>query len=419
MKLQNNEMINYVINLKGNPRYCIYYEPLWFIPFSLYSPFATIFMYSLGVSDIQIGFIMSFGMLVQVLAAFFGGAITDKFGRRITTIFADLISWSLPCLIWAFAQNFWWFFIAAVFNSIWQVSNISWSGLLVEDSDEKDLVYAYSWINIASVLSVFVSPIAFILMENYDPVIIVRILYIFSFISMTIKFMVLYVKGHETEQGKKRMEETKNVPISHLLIGYKEVFKKMIKSSNMRFGLFIMLSFNICVSAVTGTFFGLYVTEWLQLEQSYLAIFQMISAGITLVLMFTLQNKLNRLPYRPVMLIGYLLFIASNVFLVLIPEKNLVLIISYTVVNTFAGLFVNARKDSISARFIDKDERSRVNALRYMIMIGFTSPFGVFIGWLSSMDKRLPFVLNIIIFTITFFAVFFSKELKKLDKSDL
>ncbi len=417
-KFAKNEMVNYLINLKGNPRYCIITEPLWFIPFSLYNPFATIFMYSLGVDDIQIGFIMTFGMIVQVFAAFFGGAVTDKFGRRMTTIFADLISWSLPCLIWAFAQNFWWFLAAAIFNSIWQVSNISWSGLLVEDSEPDHLVYAYSWINIASVLSVFVSPIAYLLMQNFDPTIIVRYLYGFSFVSMTIKFLILFIKGNETEIGLKRMEETKNVPFHKLLAGYKDVFIDMVKSPHMRFALFLLLGYNICVSTVSGTFFGLYVTQRLQLDESYLAIFHMVGGVVTLIFMFTLQNALNKMPYRPVMLIGYVLFIANNLLLILMPVNSIIHVVIYMMINSFAVACVAVRKDAISARFINVKERARINALRYMIMIGFTSPFGIFIGWLSSIDRRLPFVLNILIFTVTLLAVFLSKEVKEFDKSN-
>ncbi|MEG1426571.1 MAG: MFS transporter [Oscillospiraceae bacterium] len=415
--MRNNEMINYLVRLKGNPKICILTEPLWFIPYSLYAPFATIFMYSLGVDDVQIGFLMSFGMIVQVVAAFFGGVITDKLGRRLTTILADLISWSIPCLIWTFAQNFWWFLAAIILNSVWQISNISWGALLVEDSKEDELVYAYSWINIASVLSVFVSPISFALMQNFDPVFIVRYLYFFSFISMTIKFLLLFFKGHETEQGKKRMEETKNVSMLKMMSGYKEVFLKIIKSGQMRFALFVMLTFNISSKAVSEVFFGLYTTQKLELPQSLLAIFQMIGAIFTLLIMFTLQNKLNRLPYKPVMVVGYILFIANNLLLVLSPAKMPIFLILYTIINSFATACILPRKDSLSARFVDKKERARVNALMYMIMIGITSPFGIFAGWLSSMNRSYPFILNILLFVIALIAVSCSKEIKKLDEA--
>lgn len=58
----------------------------------------------------------------------------------------------------------------------------------------------------------------------------VRWIYFFSFLSMTTKFVLLFIKGTETEQGKKRMQETKNISIARLFLGYKEVLKKMVHS---------------------------------------------------------------------------------------------------------------------------------------------------------------------------------------------
>ena len=89
-------MFRILKNLKGNPRICILIEPLWSIPYNLYLPYATVFMYALGIRDAQIGFLLSIGMVFQVAASFAGGVITDKLGRRLTTVIFDITSWSIP-----------------------------------------------------------------------------------------------------------------------------------------------------------------------------------------------------------------------------------------------------------------------------------------------------------------------------------
>ena len=61
-------------------------------------------------------------MFVQVFAALASGVITDKLGRKRTTHLFDIVSWSIPCLIWAFSQNFTHFLIAAVINGLWRVA---------------------------------------------------------------------------------------------------------------------------------------------------------------------------------------------------------------------------------------------------------------------------------------------------------
>ncbi len=60
-------MFHTLMHLKGNPRVCIYTEPLWSIPYNLFIPYAAIFMRALGVTQIQIGYIITIGMISQVI----------------------------------------------------------------------------------------------------------------------------------------------------------------------------------------------------------------------------------------------------------------------------------------------------------------------------------------------------------------
>ena len=39
---------------KGNPRTLVLIEPLWGIPYNLIAPFATLYMYTQGITDVQI-----------------------------------------------------------------------------------------------------------------------------------------------------------------------------------------------------------------------------------------------------------------------------------------------------------------------------------------------------------------------------
>ena len=101
------EMFRFLFNLKGNAKPCLLTEPLWGIPINLYPPFVMLFMYALGLGDVEIGIILSVGLASQVVFAFVGGVLTDKFGRRRTTFVAEFFAWSIPALLWAFSQNFW------------------------------------------------------------------------------------------------------------------------------------------------------------------------------------------------------------------------------------------------------------------------------------------------------------------------
>ena len=178
--------------LRGNVRACVLTEPLWGIPFNLVLPYASVYMLAIGLTDLQIGTIASLGYFVQIFFALISGAITDKYGRRLTTAVSDFISWGIAALIWAFAQDIRFFIVAAIINAMWRIPANSWTCLLVEDAEEHQLVHIWTWIYIAGLLSAFFAPLAGVLIGAIKLVPAVRILYAFAFVSMSAKAWILY-----------------------------------------------------------------------------------------------------------------------------------------------------------------------------------------------------------------------------------
>ena len=41
-RLRRNALLDVLFSLKGNPRACIWVEPLWGIPYNLYLPYVTL-----------------------------------------------------------------------------------------------------------------------------------------------------------------------------------------------------------------------------------------------------------------------------------------------------------------------------------------------------------------------------------------
>ena len=405
-----------LLSLRGNQRACVYTEPLWGIPYNLYSPYATLYMVALGMNDQQVGFLLSLGAVFQVIAALLGGVLCDKLGRRITTAVFDILSWSVPCLIWMFAQNFWWFFAAAVVNGMWKITDNAWNCLLVEDAKEEDLVDIYTWINVSGLMAVFFAPISGIFISKLTLVPTMRILYFVTFVMMTSKFLILYFASRETKQGKIRMEETKNVSVGKMLWEYKDVLKLIFRTPSTRFIIIIYALINVS-TMVTGSFFSLYITENLGISQVVVSIFPMVRAALMLAFIFTLQNYFNKLAYRPVMAASLVLFAVSHVLLLAAPMGNIWLVMGYTVCEAFACALFMPRRDALMVIFIDAKERSRVQSLLYVVTMAITTPFGLLIGQLSAVDRRLTFMLNIIIFVIMTVLVMFSSELRKYDQA--
>lgn len=133
--MKTHPLFSSLFNFKGNARGCVYPEPLNGIPYNLYAPYISIYMLALGVTESQIGLILSISWSFQLVLALLSGVITDRLGRRRATLFFDLASWATPALISAVAQNFWFFLGAGIINSLMRVSQNSWMCLMVEDSE--------------------------------------------------------------------------------------------------------------------------------------------------------------------------------------------------------------------------------------------------------------------------------------------
>ena len=153
-------------------------EPMWGLSMNLCLPYATVYMLAFGMNDVQVGIVTSVHMFSQMICAFLSGAIIDKMGRRKSTAIFDFLAWSVPCIIWASSQGFWFFVVAALFNGMMKITQVSWDCLLVEDAPKDRITHIYSWVLICGNLSALFAPISSVLVAKLTLAPAIRILYI-------------------------------------------------------------------------------------------------------------------------------------------------------------------------------------------------------------------------------------------------
>ena len=390
----SHPLITVLRNLRGNVRACVYTEPLWGIPYNLYIPYLSVYMLAMGLNDSQIGLIVSIGLVLQIVSSLMGGVVTDKLGRRLTTFIFDMISWSIPCLIWAVAQNFTYFVIAAVINSLWRMTMTSWTCLLVEDADPAILVDIYSWIYISGLVAAFFAPIAGVFINLFSFIPTMRGLFFLAFIMMTVKFYVLFRYSTETQRGLVRLKESKNQNLFSMVGEYRGVLKHILKTPQTLYTLGIMLVLSTC-SMLNNTFWSIIVTKKILIPVQYIVIFPFVRSALMLVFFFTVIPRIRNLHFRNPMLIGFIGFILSQVILISAPAGSYLILLTSTILEACSMATVYPLLDRMVVLTVDEKERARIMALIYVIVIMFTSPFGWIGGVLSEMNRNLPFVLNI------------------------
>jgi MFS family permease len=385
-------------SLRGNVRGAVFTEPLWGIPYNLYAPYVSVYMLALGLTDSQIGLLASIGLACQIFWTMLSGAITDKFGRKRTTLITDIIAWSIPCLIWAFAQDFNAFLLAAIVNSTWRITHNSWLCILVEGTDPKILVDVYSLIYISGLLAAFFSPLAGLLIAHFSLVPTMRGLYLLAFVMMTTKFFTMNAMVEETEHGLDRMRATRHQSIFAIVGDTRGVLPLIFRSPEtmVTAGLMVIVAI---ATLIQNTFWSVVVTERLQIAPEYLAFYTVGRSITMLVFYFTVMPMLRTVDARKPMVFGFLGLILSWSILITIPPQSYLLLMVAVILEGCSVPAVSTLLDKLIATTVAAQERARIMAVLYLIMLTATSPFGWIAGQASQINRSLPFVINIVLFT--------------------
>jgi MFS family permease len=393
----NHSLIRTLLSLRGNPKSIVLTEPLWGIPYNLIAPYVSVYMLTMGLKDSQIGLLISIGLIIQTISAFLSGPITDKLGRRKTTALFDFLSWSVPMLVWAVAQDFRYFLVAALFNGTWRITHTSWSCLLVEEADPEQLVDIYSWIYIANLLAGFFAPIAGLLIGAFSLVSTMRGLYVFAFVFMTAKFIILYFYSTETTQGQVRIQETQHQSLFSLLTGYGDVFKQMMRTPSTLYTLGILLVMNL-TGTIGTAFWSILVTQKIHIPAEHIALYPFARSIIMMAFFFIAMPHIKEMKFRNPMMVGLGFLAISQLLLIVAPEKSYVLLLVSTFIEACSYATVSTQVDRMIAVTIDPQERARLMGLLFLTVIMVTTPFGWIAGQLSMVNRTLPFILDICLY---------------------
>ncbi|MDD2955425.1 MAG: MFS transporter, partial [Oscillospiraceae bacterium] len=255
------------------------------------------------------------------------------------------------------------------------------------------LSFAYTGFYLISQSASFLSPISIFFVQLCSLVPTMRVLYLIAAFSMSAKAIFLFRFSHETDMGRQRMEETRNVSWLGMLGSYRGVLRQIFRTPATFLLLAILIIVNV-ITVISNNFVSLYVTQTLGLSETLMGYVSIVRAGLLLLFMLGFQNWVNHLPYRPVLAAGMGIYILAFLSLIL-SRFSLAGLAVYVVLEAVAFAFISPRKDALLTLFVDKHDRARIFGMIFVITLGLTSPFGSFIGSLSDSNQEYPFLLAI------------------------
>ncbi|MCL2264607.1 MAG: MFS transporter [Treponema sp.] len=369
---------------------------------NLCMPYLSVYMLALGLTDSRIGLVVTINLLSQIVFSFLSGPIADKLGRRKATAVFDVIAWCIPALIWWRAEGFWFFLAAAIINGSNGVTANSWNCLLVEDAEKKQITRIFSLVSAFGQLSAIFAPITAVLISRLTLVPAIRILFLNGFILMAVKVVALFLASKETETGKKRITETRDKNIFQLAGGYGSILKMIIKSQGMVFSI-VIAALGWIVVTINNTFWQIIVNKKLLIPEETLPLFNVFRSVLAIVFLFFVIPKLLKGILKIPLIFTFISYFIGQLLLISIPVEG---VMKYPLVLLslafdgfgYGALFMLC--ESLIAIHVNPDERARIMAIRFMIMMMVSAPFGWIGGILSDISRNFPFILNMFILII-------------------
>lgn len=343
-------------DLPRNARYSVLLEPIWAVLGTVVIYYATLYMTTSGLSTIRIGLIVSISSYVAVLFQLVAGVLTDRMGRRRATLVFDLLSWVVPMLIWAVADNFWLFLLGYLFNATSRVVNVSFSLLATEDVAEEQRPRVFAAIKLIITAAGLLTPLVGLCMRWYGILPTLRVVYLVGGLCMLAHVLLRNQLTVETAAGERALRAHRSISVPRGLGQSLRMFRSI--AGNPRrwplVGIYVLtyLAWQINIFQVV------YLADVLHFEPAAISYLPALGALVALVCYLVVMPRLRRRPVERNTLGALIGCAAGWLLFLLVPPHGLVLLLVSTVL-TAAGLFlVESYRDALLVSRLDGADRA-------------------------------------------------------------
>lgn len=340
-------------------------------------------MNGVGLSSTQIGLIGSVALTFAFVFQMFAATLTNRMGRKRTTLIWDLVAWSVPMVIWSFSHNFATFLVAAILNASGKIVNVSWNLLVIEDVKPQDRSRVFGILNLLGAASGLLTPLVGLLTQQFGVVPVIRVYYLLGAISMTAMFFLRNAITDETQNGATAMHEhaelhplesiKKNLQLLRLL-GSTPALPWLVGFYVLSFFIEQMNLFQILYFSQT-LGFGPLGASWVPVTM----------ALMTLLLHRFALPKLALIKAEQALLISSAVAFSGAALIVLIPKGNLALFLLAVSVSTGATFLVKTYRETVLFQHLPTygtaDLFSAVQTLTMLVAIPAAGIAGTLFGF--------------------------------------
>lgn len=389
MNLYGNIFSNYK-KLSGNTKYTVNFFVMFAIPFNLFNFYFVLYMKDRGVTDAQIGYLMTITSVVSAVISIFSGSVLDRIGRKRFLFIVDCIMWPSVLILRIVADNFWLFAAAAVIGSAGVIGNIAFTFMISEDVPNEIRIIGFNMISIISLSSGMFVPIAGGLIEILGITAAERVLMSLGVISIII--MALWRRKFyvETPTGIKAMQKAREKGGS----AGKHIFDRiaimtMLKTPRAAIAAaaYILLNmFNVLASFSGSAYYLPYITERLGIDKSSASLLGGILSASLLFSSAVVIPAVSGRKIRSNITTGILLLILAMLAIVLTPPGGFTFLIVANIIFALGYTMLKPFVDTMLADSVDNVGRASVYAFLTFAWNITNGLIGLFIGHIYSFN---------------------------------
>lgn len=384
--------------ISRNAKIFIASVPLFCIPFSTISAYATLYMLNLGIKPVQIGLINSLSFAIRLIVALLSGYIVNRLGRKYSAVASDIIGWLIPIIIWASATEFSHFLIAYLINSTTLIAGLSFQLYLTEDIEPRNRIYTFNMAEILNILSILFVPIGGYFIGKYTLVPAIRTVYVICAVCVCIIILIKALFLTETSVGVRTRKETTGTinlqSFANLFNALKYIIAKPILISVII--LNIIAEYNL---TIYNLYLFPYLTKHLGFQPKSASFVPFASAIISFIVLFFVIPKIKHV--KVFVFLGLALNIAGTIILTSMSSKKSILLLVLNILcwATSKALIVPIVK-SLLANEVEDNSRSGVLSIYNIVLTICMFPIGIVCGYLYVLAPTYPFILLMIAYVI-------------------
>jgi MFS family permease len=343
-------------------------------------------MLALGVSETQVGWLASALISMKFISTLLGGYVADRFGRKRVLVLFDILCWGIPMLLFAVAQNPWYFLAGQLLNGFVYIVLPSFECLFVEDVAAERRAAVFGTMEFLYASASLLAPIAGFMVGQWGIIPAGRLIMGTTCATVVGMAILRQFTLKETGMGQERMALVEGLRPYTIIQEYVSTIRTAVHNRVMRTFLLVR---NLII----------YLTDedGLGLAKASIAWLPFISALVTMAMILLAAKRMQVTWTISNLIVGQMLWLLAASIFVLSPAQMLWLAIGWAAINAASVALFRPASQSYWANIVGDRERAQVFSASSALMALVALPAGPLAGYLYAFNPRTPFLLGIVI----------------------